>query len=174
MTGVEAAHLALLARWRTAMNLVGPGPLEPHFIDSRGAVGGLGAAGRWADLGSGAGFPGLALAEAYPGAEVVLVESREKRVQFLRRVLAETALANASVHHGRTEDLQPGFDGVISRAYRSPEEYLVDAERLLKTDGVAVVLTAEMLPTQAGWVRLDSSQYPVADGYRVRTVLRRA
>ena len=61
------------------MDLVGPGPLEPHFQDAAGAVAGLEAVGRWVDLGSGAGFPGIALAARHPGAEVWLVESRRKR-----------------------------------------------------------------------------------------------
>jgi len=167
------AHKALLERWRAAMNLVGPGPLEPHFVDSRGAISGLNATGRWADLGSGAGFPGVALAEAYPNVDVVLVESREKRAQFLRRVLAETGLSNATVHHGRTEDLEPGFDGVISRAYRTPSDYLLDAGRLLVPGGVAVVLTGDALAAQEDWEEVDATAYPVPNGFRVRTVLAR-
>ncbi len=73
---------------------------------------GLAAAGHWADLGSGAGFPGVALAEAYPEASVVLVESREKRAQFLKRLVIEVGLDHLSVYHGRSEDLAPGFDGL--------------------------------------------------------------
>ena len=52
----ERIHLELLEKWRAAMNLIGPGPAEHHFMDARGAVASLGARGRWADLGSGAGF----------------------------------------------------------------------------------------------------------------------
>src|SRR6188508_238668 len=48
---VEAIHRALLEKWRNAMDLVGPGPLDVHFEDSRAGVEGLGATGRWADLG---------------------------------------------------------------------------------------------------------------------------
>jgi len=173
MTEVEAKHFGLLERWRGAMNLVGPGPLEPHFIDSRGAVAGLNAQGRWADLGSGAGFPGIALAEAYPGAEVLLVESRQKKAQFLKRLRAELGLPNLEVFHGRTEALQPGFDGVIGRAYRPPADFLRDAQHLLGPGGVAVVLTGEPLPAQADWEVHTSVRYPVPGGDRVRTVLRR-
>ena len=55
-TDAERAHQALLERWRTAMNLVGPGDPEHHFVDSAAAVSGLPAVGRWIDLGSGAGL----------------------------------------------------------------------------------------------------------------------
>jgi 16S rRNA (guanine527-N7)-methyltransferase len=174
MTEVEAKHFALLERWRGSMNLVGPGPIEPHFIDSRGAVRGLEASGSWADLGSGAGFPGIALAENHPEATVILVESRSKRAAFLKRVLSETGLANAEVFHGRTEDLAPGLDGVIGRAYRPPGLLLEDADRLLLPDGVAVILSGEPLPAQAAWQVVRADRYPVPGGDRVRTILKRA
>ena len=54
-TEAERVHQTLLERWRGAMNLVGPGDAEHHFVDSAGAVTGLEAVGRWVDLGSGAG-----------------------------------------------------------------------------------------------------------------------
>lgn len=174
MTEVERKHRALLERWRGAMNLVGPGPIEPHFVDSRGAIAGLSCRGRWADLGSGAGFPGIALAEAHPDAAVLLVESRGKRAQFLKRLVAETGLGNVEVFHGRTEALSPGFDGLISRAYRPPAQVLEDADRLLCSDGVVVLLTAESLPAVSGWQVIRADRYPVTDGDRVRTLLGRA
>jgi len=173
MTEIESQHAAMLQRWRKAMNLVGPGPLEPHFIDSRGAVHGLSAAGRWADLGSGAGFPGIAFAEAQPQAEILLVESREKRAQFLKRLVAQVGLKNASVYHGRSESLEPGFDGLISRAYRSPTDVLQDADRLLVPGGVVVILSGEKLTEPPGWQVDESHRYPVPGGDRVRTVLSR-
>ena len=174
MTEVEACHKALLEKWRGAMNLVGPGPLEPHFIDSREAVRGLDTQGTWADLGSGAGFPGVALAEAYPELRVLLVESRQKRAVFLKRVLAETGLGNAEVFHGRSEALSPGLDGLISRAYRPPEDVLKDADRLLKPMGCVVLLTSDTLPPMRGWESRETRRYAVPDGDRVRTVLVRA
>ena len=76
-----------------------------------------------------------------PNAQVTLVESRQKRAIFLRRVLAETQLKNATVFHGRTEDLpSSSYDGVVSRAYKNPPEYLRDAKRLLSKNGIAILL----------------------------------
>jgi 16S rRNA (guanine527-N7)-methyltransferase len=173
VTQVESIHMALLEKWRGAMNLVGPGPLRPHFVDSRGAVAGLDATGRWADLGSGAGFPGIALAEACPSAQVLLVESRLKRAQFLKRLVIETGLGNVEVFHGRSESLEPGLDGLISRAYRVPEAVLKDAQRLLLPAGRAVLLSGSGLAEMAGWQVLHADRYPVVDGDRVRTVMAR-
>ena len=79
-------HRDLLSKWRGAMDLVGPGPLDPHFQDAKGAVDKLDPTGQWADLGSGAGFPGIAMAALWPNAHVTLVESRLKRATFLKKV----------------------------------------------------------------------------------------
>ncbi len=172
-TEAERVHQALLERWRTAMNLVGPGETDHHFIDSAGAVFGLPAQGRWVDLGSGAGFPGIALAARYPEKEVLLVESRQKRANFLQQVVRAAGLDNAHVFHGRTEQINDTFDGVISRAYRPPEDYLADASGLLSSGGLAILLSGEAPGRFDGWIAEDSHTYSVPDGQRTRTVLRR-
>jgi len=172
-TDAERAHQALLERWRTAMNLVGPGDPEHHFVDSAAAVSGLPAVGRWIDLGSGAGFPGIALAARHPDIDVLLVESRQKRAHFLQQVVRAAALTNAQVFHGRTEQIEDTFDGVISRAYRPPEDYLNDAARLVPPGGLAVLLSGERPGGFEGWDLEESHTYSVPDGQRTRTVFRR-
>lgn len=164
----EQVHRALLERWRKAMDLVGPGPVQPHFTDAAAAVVALGPVeGQWADLGSGAGFPGVALAARNPGATVLLVESRRKRATFLETVLAQAGLPNATVRCGRTEDLAGPFDGLISRAYKAPEGVLVDAARLLAPDGrVALMLGDADWSPPPGWRVVASARYPVEDGHR--------
>ena len=92
-------------------------------------------------MGSGAGFPGLALAIHHPALEVLLVESRERRVGFLKQVVRAAGLVNVEVFHGRTETLSGPFDGVISRGYRPLIDYLGDADRLLHDRGSAVAMT---------------------------------
>lgn len=170
---VERVHRALLERWRGVMDLVGPGPLDPHFQDAAAAVAGLHARGPWADLGSGAGFPGIALAAAWPEAEVSLVESRQKRSVFLETVVAEAGLTNARVLRVRAEDLHPGFDGIIARAFLPPDEYLALARRLLAPGGRVVLLAGDRDVTPPpGWEGLEEARYPVGDGYRRRLVLR--
>jgi len=170
-TRAEDIHRSLLERWRKAMNLVGPGPIDVHFEDAVGAVSGLNLQGRWADLGSGAGFPGVAMAARYPAASVLLVESRAKRATFLSQVVREAELSNASVFHGRVEDVPCGFDGVISRAFRPPADYLQDADRLLLPGGTAVLLSGDRPPAFPGWTVAEIVEYAVADGTRTRTSL---
>ena len=140
-------HRELLERWRGAMDLVGPGPLEPHFVDALAVATPLGACGAWADLGSGAGFPGLAIAALNPEATVTLVERRQKRAVFLRELAHACGLRNLRVHEGDTDQLAPGaWSGVSSRAYKPPLDYLRDATRLLAPGGQALLLTVDDPP----------------------------
>ena len=145
LTEAEKRHRALLEKWRSAMDLVGPGPIEPHFEDARKAVSWIESTGSWLDLGSGAGFPGIALAARHPAIHVHLVESRQKRAVFLRQVLLHASLTNASVLHQRSEKLNRGvWNGVISRAYKSPDRALEEARNLLQISGIAVLLLAKL------------------------------
>lgn len=59
------------------------------------------------DLGSGAGFPGLPIAIAWPRTRVLLVESRERRIHFQRAVIRALGLENVRSRHGRIEELEP-------------------------------------------------------------------
>jgi 16S rRNA (guanine527-N7)-methyltransferase len=128
-TGATAAQMAdleafraALADWNTRMNLVGPSALAEfwlrHAYDSAQLLKLEPEALRWADLGAGAGFPGLVLAillKGRPGATVHLVESMAKRCRFLEEIVASLALP-AMVHHARAEDLDISVDVVAARA----------------------------------------------------------
>lgn len=150
LTPLERGHLELLARWRAAMDLVGPGPLEPHFEDAAQAVGWFVAEGRWADLGSGAGFPGVSLAARQPRAQVTLVEPRQKRAAFLDMLLGQARPANLGLLRGRAEDLERGvWDGICSRAFRGPEPTLELARTLLRPGGRCLLLLAQAPVPQA-------------------------
>jgi 16S rRNA (guanine(527)-N(7))-methyltransferase RsmG len=171
---ILATHERLLQKWRKAMDLVGPGPVEPHFEDARGAVIGLPVEGEWADLGSGAGFPGIALAAFHPDAHIILVESRQKRSIFLNKVVGEAKMTNIEVRCTRTETLPDGsLNGVISRAYKPPLAFLEDAARLLRPGGHAVMMLGDgaQVDVPNHWSEASRSRYAVADGFRERVVL---
>jgi 16S rRNA (guanine527-N7)-methyltransferase len=173
---VRATHAALLERWRRTMDLVGPGPLAPHFDDAEAATAPLHAAGDWVDLGSGAGFPGVTLAASYPDARVTLVERREKRAAFLEAVARAAGLPNLAVVCGDAAALtEAAWDGVISRAYRPPAELLPEAGRLLRPDGRLVLLLArEPAPTGDGWTQELDHAYVIEGRPRHVVVLRKA
>ena len=166
-------HKSLLEKWRKAMDLVGPGPVDHHFEDAQHAVNNLRATGSWIDLGSGAGFPGFALAAYHPHAHVLLVESRQKRAQFLKRVISQSGLTNIELYHGRSEDIHSTFNGVISRAYKQPLAYLEDARRLSKPSARVVLLLGghtHFVPPLSWHIQEDSS-YVISSGPRRRMIL---
>jgi 16S rRNA (guanine527-N7)-methyltransferase len=174
MSRLEEAHRRLLLRWRDAMNLVGPGPIDVHFEDCRRGLDGLALAGRWADLGSGAGFPGLVLADRFPSLSVDLVDSRSKRCVFLERVVAEAEASDRiRVHCARVEELPDGaWDGVTARAFAPVDEVLAHADRLLRAGGSALVfLQLDQEPTQPGWRAVHEVRYALSDGRPRRTVM---
>jgi len=126
VTGQNAADLerygALLVAANESMNLVGAATLgdfwRRHVLDCGQLLKLVPRGRRWADLGSGAGLPGLVLAillKGVPGAKVDLVESVAKRAGFLRRVVAELDLP-AQVHGVRAETLGITVDIVTARA----------------------------------------------------------
>ncbi len=117
--------------------------LQAHVADSLVAldIEGVSKAGRLADLGSGVGFPGLALAVALPTAEVSLVESQRRKCEFLERALAAGSIENAQVVCSRVEEWQDGVernDVVVARALAPQPVVLEYAAPLLRMGGVLV------------------------------------
>ena len=117
--------------------------VDAHVADSLAALDlpAVRAARRVADLGSGGGFPGLALAIALPAAHVALVESVERKCAFLAGAVRELGLANAEVVHGRAEAWPEGIgshDLAVARAL-APLPVLVEyAAPLLELGGALV------------------------------------
>lgn len=112
----------LLTEWNGKMNLVGASTLDAfwsrHAWDSAQLLDLAPGAKVWADLGAGAGLPGVVLAilrKGEPDFHVHLVESMAKRCRFLQAVVDELALS-ATVHNARAEDLSLAVDIVTARA----------------------------------------------------------
>jgi 16S rRNA (guanine527-N7)-methyltransferase len=100
-------------------------------------------ASKIADIGSGAGFPGLVLAVAIPQAEVELIESIGRKCEFIERAVGEAGIANAHVLNARSEDLGGGelreaYDVVTARAVGRLSTLAELASPLLKEAGVLV------------------------------------
>jgi 16S rRNA (guanine527-N7)-methyltransferase len=98
---------------------------------------------RIADVGAGAGFPGLALAVALPGAQIDLIESIGRKCAFMQLAIDEAGIANATVLNTRSEDLASAdgretYDIVTARAVGRLSTLAELASPLLKPNGVLV------------------------------------
>jgi 16S rRNA (guanine527-N7)-methyltransferase len=115
------AHLDLLDEWGARMNLTAirdrPSQVTKHLLDSLSVRPFL-RGERIADVGSGAGFPGIPLAILEPGRRFTLVESTGKKCRFLEHVRDALGLANVEVVQARAEAFRPAqrFDTVLARA----------------------------------------------------------
>jgi 16S rRNA (guanine527-N7)-methyltransferase len=127
-------YLAMLEAANREVNLVGASTLAQfwtrHFLDSAQLLWFAPQARVWADLGSGAGLPGLVLAillKDRVGAQAHLVESTGKRCRFLQAVVDRLALP-ATVHQARAEHLRLAVEVVTARACAPLERLLGFAE----------------------------------------------
>ncbi len=117
--------------------------MQAHIADSLAALelDALSGARRIADLGSGAGFPGLALAVALPDAEVSLIESQTRKCEFLERLCTAAGVENARVVCTRAEEWGAGIgtnDAVLARALAPQAVVLEYAAPLLRVGGALV------------------------------------
>ena len=126
-----AAYLAELDRWRRRTNLTGrlsPEELADHALEALVASPLVADGEEVADIGSGAGFPGLPLAIWRPGVRITLVEPRAKRVAFLRHVTRQLALPNAAVIQARIQNVGgQTFDAATTRAVGGFDAWIGDA-----------------------------------------------
>jgi 16S rRNA (guanine527-N7)-methyltransferase len=136
-------HYDLLVRWNKSLNLTAIRTLEEaverHYCESIFAASYL-PEGRIAvaDLGSGAGFPGIPIAIVRPNCSVALIESHQRKAVFLRE--ATRYLTNVRVIGKRAEDVAERFDWVVSRAVK----YSDIGEDLKRLGKSVEILTGEV------------------------------
>ena len=173
VAGVERllVYLAELMKWSRRVNLIARDTpeaqvVETHFLDSLTLLPFLDGAGEvhLLDVGSGAGFPGLALACMRPDGRFTLCEPRQKRVSFLRHVVRTLGLANVEVVAERIEahlaDWPGRFTHITSRAVAEPAAFL-PLVRPLVTPATRVLLMLARAEGLAGIDRLVSGPWRV-------------
>lgn len=119
-------YAKLLVQWNEKINLTAitdeEGIATKHFLDSMSALCTDKVQGKVIDVGTGAGFPGLVLKIAKPEIELTLLDSLNKRINFLREVADQIGTDGIQFVHGRAEDvamqanMRGKFDTVVSRA----------------------------------------------------------
>jgi 16S rRNA (guanine(527)-N(7))-methyltransferase RsmG len=112
------------------------GMLQKHVLDSLSVQPYL-RGSRIADVGTGAGFPGLPLAIANPDRRFTLIEATGKKARFVGETAAQLALDNVEVVHERAEKYRPSvlFDGVVARALASLADFTAYAGHLTAPQG---------------------------------------
>ena len=132
-------YQALLARWNATYNLTAiRDPLEMvsrHLVDSLAILPYV-QGQTLADLGTGPGLPGIPLAIARPGLQVLLVDSNGKKVRFLREAIRSLKLENVRAVQSRVEEVEGQFDCITARAFASLEDMLAWGGHLLTKDGI--------------------------------------
>lgn len=140
-------YVSLLLRWNSKISLTTVAdPLEIvrfHFGESMFAASRASIReGRLADVGSGAGFPGVPLRMLTPELSLCLIESNTKKAAFLSEVVRELRLDNVEVYRGRMEEFPAGeasFDFVTSRALGMHAELLAWSRDRLSAGGAVLL-----------------------------------
>jgi 16S rRNA (guanine527-N7)-methyltransferase len=153
------AHLDLLDEWNARMNLTAirdrPSQLTKHLLDSLTVQPYL-RGERIADVGSGAGFPGIPLAIVEPHRQFTLIESTGKKCRFLEHVRDALELKNVAVVQSRAESYKPDmrFDRVLARAV-GPVAELVKVAGPLVVGGGRLLAMKGRYPEPELATRLD-------------------
>lgn len=182
-------YVALLKKWSATYNLTAirdeKDMVTQHLLDSLSLLPALENSAlvtrRWADVGSGAGLPGIPLAIARPDFDMTLVEAVEKKSAFQRQAKIELGLTNVAIHGGRVEDMAGGsFDAVVSRAFSDLADFIRLAGHLPAPGGRLYAMKGqapeeEMNRLPQGWMVRDCLRLsvPGLDAQRHLIVLER-
>ena len=143
-------YMDLLIEWNKVINLTGI--VEPndiiikHFIDSLTVLNSIKKTDSIIDVGTGAGFPGIPIKIAYPETKIVLLDSLNKRINFLDEVINKLELKDIQTIHGRAEDLgqdknhREKYDIAIARAVAPLNVLLEYLSPFVKVNGKCICM----------------------------------
>ena len=139
-------YYELLIEWNEKINLTRITEYEDvylkHFYDSLtiAKVVNLSTKKTLCDVGTGAGFPGIVLKIVYPNLKITLVDSLQKRVNYLNEIVNELGLEDIHAIHSRGEDFKETFDVVTARAVANIEKLVTYTMHLVNKDGIFVAM----------------------------------
>jgi len=174
-TGAFMVYLSELRKWNRKTNLTAiEDPKEivvKHFLDSLSLIKILpDGAKTAADIGSGAGFPGIPLKIAVPGLSITSVEPAHKKAAFQRHIIRLLGIEGIRVVEAKVEEVAAGpgrFDIILSRAFKDPEGLLPLAGPLLSEGGQVILSLGPSVGEEppAGWgiARRDGVTLPFSD-----------
>ena len=139
-------YYELLIEWNEKINLTRITEYEDvylkHFYDSLtiAKVVDLSTKQTLCDVGTGAGFPGVVLKIVYPNLKITLVDSLQKRVNYLNEIVKELGLEEIHAIHSRGEDFKETFDVVTARAVANIEKLVTYTMHLVNKNGIFVAM----------------------------------
>jgi 16S rRNA (guanine527-N7)-methyltransferase len=167
------AYVEILLKWQKAINLIGPATVgdiwDRHILDSAQLLPHIPAdTKRLADLGTGAGFPGLVLAALRPGLDVILIESDARKAAFLGEAGRRMSLAKQpKIVIGRIEAVPPAQADVLTARALAPLGTLLGWAKRHRSDPAICLFhkgkdwEAELTDAQRGW-DIELHPYPSA------------
>ena len=152
----------LLIKWNNSFNLTSVKNTEivtHHFLDCLAVIPFI-KSSTLLDVGTGAGLPGIVIAIVNPDIKVSLVDKVGKKINFIKRIIAELEIKNIEPYHDRVELLtsEEKYDGIISRAFSNMEVFIKSTKHLIKSQGVwygmksKKILDDEMININDPWV----------------------
>ena len=176
-------YLAELKKWNRAYNLTAlrtdSDIVIKHFLDSLLFLKVLpGSVRTVADIGSGAGFPGIPMKIMRPDLDMLLVEPSQKKALFLEHILRTLRMEGIKVAHTRIEELEGVLvDAAVTRALFSIQDFISKAERILTEGGVLILskgpkVNGEVEKVQGRQITRHDIVLPVQNSSRHLIVIR--
>lgn len=179
------AYVRLLEKWNKAYNLTAIRDVQRmvplHLLDSL-AILPLVDGDSIADIGTGAGIPGIPLAIMRPDIEFTLVDSNVKKTRFVTQAVIELGLSNVAVKHARVEQLEKGagYSIVMARAFATLDKIVALTGHLVKGHGKILAMKSqsvndELQALPQGWCLHKNHELsvPGVEGYRCLVDVRR-
>lgn len=178
----------LLAKWNKAYNLTAVRDVEQmitlHILDSLCVLPYLDGVTSVLDVGTGAGLPGIPLAIARSDISFKLLDSQQKKINFVQHVITSLQLPNVTAMHQRIESLQVSspLDMVVSRAFASLDEFVklvanvcTDQTKIvaMKARRDVVMQEAKSLPNEFKLVNIETVTVPEINAERCLVFLQR-
>lgn len=160
-------YLSLIKKWQKAYSLTSLRTDEDiiikHFMDSCLYLKALREGSlSLADIGSGAGFPGIPIKIIRPELDVYLIEPSRKKTAFLRHTIRALGLKGISVIEQRVEDIKDRqFDIAVTRALWSIKEFIAKVSPVVKKDGLLIMSKGPKVKEEIGEIRVDYEIMPV-------------
>ncbi len=165
----------LLIKWNNSFNLTSVTNKEivtHHFLDCLAVIPFI-KSSTLLDVGTGAGLPGIVIAIVNPDIKVSLVDKVGKKINFIKRIIAELEIKNIEPYHDRVELLtsEEKYDGIISRAFSNMEVFIKSTKHLIKRQGVwygmksKEILDDEMVSINDPWA-LEKLDIPFLEAER--------